>query len=102
MVPSAYPLTKASAPLAPDLKCSPSWPKRWAERIPPKPRVIHTDGHGAYPPAVARLKEEGALGENRPFADPRRQLFHQGAKPTIQPHIPKSVASKFLTDPGLV
>jgi transposase, IS6 family len=30
----------------------------------PTPRVIHTDGHGAYPPAVARLKEEGALAEN--------------------------------------
>ena len=28
------------------------------------PRVIHTDGHGAYPPAVARLKDEGALDEN--------------------------------------
>src|SRR3954453_7392549 len=25
----------------------------------PGPRVIHTDGHGAYPPAVAQLKEEG-------------------------------------------
>ena len=30
----------------------------------PAPRVIHTDGHGAYPPAVARLKDEGALDEN--------------------------------------
>jgi transposase, IS6 family len=30
----------------------------------PNPRVIHTDGHGAYPPAVARLKEEGALDKN--------------------------------------
>jgi transposase, IS6 family len=28
------------------------------------PRVIHTDGHGAYPPAVAQLKDEGALAEN--------------------------------------
>ena len=30
----------------------------------PAPRVINTDGHGAYPPAVRRLKEEGALDEN--------------------------------------
>ena len=30
----------------------------------PEPRVIHTDGHAAYPPAVAQLKEEGALDEN--------------------------------------
>jgi transposase, IS6 family len=30
----------------------------------PEPRVIHTDGHGAYPPAVAQLKEEGALDES--------------------------------------
>jgi transposase, IS6 family len=29
----------------------------------PAPRVIHTDGHGAYPPAAARSKEEGALDE---------------------------------------
>jgi transposase, IS6 family len=29
----------------------------------PKPRVIHTDGHGAYPPAITQLKEEGALAE---------------------------------------
>ena len=30
----------------------------------PAPRGIHTDGHGAYPPAVARLKDEGAVDEN--------------------------------------
>jgi transposase, IS6 family len=30
----------------------------------PMPRVIHTDGHGAYPPAIAQLKEEGALAES--------------------------------------
>ena len=30
----------------------------------PAPRVIHPDGHGAYPPAVVQLKEEGALAEN--------------------------------------
>jgi transposase, IS6 family len=30
----------------------------------PAPRVIHTDGHGAYPPAVVQLKEEGALAQN--------------------------------------
>ena len=30
----------------------------------PEPRVIHTDGHGAYPPAIAQLKGEGALAEN--------------------------------------
>ena len=27
------------------------------------PRVIHTDGHGAYPPAVAQLKTDGVLAE---------------------------------------
>ena len=27
------------------------------------PRVIHTDGHGAYPPAVAQLKSDGVLEE---------------------------------------
>jgi IS6 family transposase len=27
------------------------------------PRVIHTDGHAAYPPAVAQLKDDGALAE---------------------------------------
>jgi transposase, IS6 family len=30
----------------------------------PTPRVIHTDGHGAYPPAIERLKAEGALDKN--------------------------------------
>jgi transposase, IS6 family len=30
----------------------------------PEPRVVHTDGHAAYPPAIAQLKEEGALDEN--------------------------------------
>src|SRR4051794_31440402 len=30
----------------------------------PTPRVIHTDGHGAYPPAVVQLKEKGALAQN--------------------------------------
>jgi len=29
----------------------------------PEPRVIHTDGHGAYPPAIAYLKIEGILHE---------------------------------------
>jgi transposase-like protein len=29
----------------------------------PAPRVIHTDGHGAYPPAITQLKGEGALAE---------------------------------------
>jgi len=28
------------------------------------PRVIHTDGHGAYPPAIAQLKTDGVLDEN--------------------------------------
>jgi transposase, IS6 family len=27
----------------------------------PTPRVINTDGHSAYPPAIVRLKAEGAL-----------------------------------------
>jgi len=30
----------------------------------PTPRVINTDGHAAYPPAVAQLKTEGALPED--------------------------------------
>jgi transposase, IS6 family len=29
----------------------------------PEPRVIHTDGHGAYPPAIAQLKADGVLEE---------------------------------------
>jgi IS6 family transposase len=30
----------------------------------PAPRVINTDGHAGYPPAIERLKGEGALEEN--------------------------------------
>jgi transposase-like protein len=30
----------------------------------PAPRVINTDGHSAYPPAIVRLKAEGTLDEN--------------------------------------
>ena len=30
----------------------------------PAPRVINTDEHAAYPPAIAQLKAEGALEEN--------------------------------------
>src|SRR5256886_12360699 len=30
----------------------------------PAPRVIHTDGHGAHPPAMAQLKTDGVLDEN--------------------------------------
>ena len=30
----------------------------------PAPRVINTDGHAAYPPAVAQLKAEGTLAED--------------------------------------
>jgi transposase, IS6 family len=30
----------------------------------PVPRVINTDGHSAYPPAVAQLKAEGNLAED--------------------------------------
>jgi transposase-like protein len=30
----------------------------------PVPRVINTDGHSAYPPAIVRLKAEGALVDN--------------------------------------
>jgi transposase, IS6 family len=29
----------------------------------PVPRVVNTDGHSAYPPAIVRLKAEGALDE---------------------------------------
>ena len=30
----------------------------------PAPRVIHTDGHGAYPPAIAQLKTDKVLDKN--------------------------------------
>jgi transposase-like protein len=30
----------------------------------PEPRGIHTDGHGAYPPAIAQLKSDRVLDEN--------------------------------------
>jgi transposase, IS6 family len=30
----------------------------------PSPRVINTDKHAGYPPAIAQLKAEGALEEN--------------------------------------
>ena len=30
----------------------------------PAPRVIHTDGHAAYPPALVQLKGEQAVAEN--------------------------------------
>jgi IS6 family transposase len=30
----------------------------------PEPRVINTDHHAAYPPAIVRLKAEGALEED--------------------------------------
>ena len=30
----------------------------------PEPRVIHPEGHGAYPPAIAQVKDQGALAEN--------------------------------------
>jgi IS6 family transposase len=30
----------------------------------PEPRVIHTDGHGAYPPAIAHFKTDEVLDEN--------------------------------------
>jgi IS6 family transposase len=30
----------------------------------PEPRVIHTDGHGAYPPAIVQLKTVGLLDEH--------------------------------------
>ena len=40
----------------------------------PAPRVINTDEHAGYPPAIKRLKAEGALEENcrhRPGAVPQ-------------------------------
>ena len=30
----------------------------------PAPRVINTDKHAAYPPAIAQLKADGVLDEN--------------------------------------
>ena len=43
----------------------------------PAPRVINTDGHAAYPPAVAQLKAEGALAED---CRNRRAIFEQRAR----------------------
>jgi transposase-like protein len=43
----------------------------------PVPRVINTDGHSAYPPAIVRLKAEGALDEgcrDRPVPYPNNVL----------------------------
>ena len=40
----------------------------------PVPRVINTDGHSAYPPAIAQLKSEGTLDsgcQRRPGAVPQ-------------------------------
>jgi transposase, IS6 family len=33
----------------------------------PVPRVINTDGHSAYPPAIVRLKAEGAENQTDPL-----------------------------------
>src|ERR1700746_2448446 len=44
----------------------------------PVPRVINTDGHAAYPPAIVRLKAEGALDEDcwhRPVPELNSQHF---------------------------
>src|SRR6202171_1851975 len=35
--------------------------KALGRQIHPVPRVINTDGHSAYPPAIAQLKSEGTL-----------------------------------------
>jgi len=35
--------------------------KTFGQQNHPAPRVINTDGHAAYPPAIAQLKSEGTL-----------------------------------------
>src|SRR6266436_3227434 len=39
-------------------------PRLWAESTIQAPRVINTDEHAGYPPAIVRLKAEEALKEN--------------------------------------
>ena len=38
--------------------------KRFLAKALGRPRVINTDGHSAYPPAIVRLKAEGTLDED--------------------------------------
>jgi IS6 family transposase len=38
--------------------------KPWAEKTHPAPRLINTDEHAGYPPAIVRLKSVGTLEEN--------------------------------------
>ena len=40
---------------------SASWSRCSHGTLPPAPRVINTDKHAGYPPAIHRLKEEGLL-----------------------------------------
>ena len=42
-------------------KQSASWPKALGQQNHPAPGVINTDGHAAYPPAIAQLKSKGTL-----------------------------------------
>src|SRR6202795_4497715 len=58
--PPARPSTFFSRPSRTRPQQSASWPKPWVNRT-ITPRVINTDGHAAYPPAIAQLKSEGTL-----------------------------------------
>jgi transposase, IS6 family len=60
----ARPSTFSSWPSRTRPQQSASWAKALGRQNHPVPRVINTDGHSAYPPAIVRLKAEGALEEN--------------------------------------
>src|ERR1700692_1895578 len=53
----------------------------------PAPRVINTDEHAGYPPAIERLKAEGALEENcrhRPVQCLNNVLEHRAIKRRVR------------------
>src|SRR5260221_12502589 len=62
-IPPAPPSISFSRPSRTQPRLSAFSPKRWAERTIPL-LGINTDGHAAYPSAVAQLKGEGDLSED--------------------------------------
>ena len=60
----ARPSTFSSRPSRTRPQQSASRAKALGRQNHPVPRVINTDGHSAYPPAIVRLKAEGALDED--------------------------------------
>src|SRR6201993_3002355 len=59
--PPARPSTFSSRPSRTRPQQSASRAKALGQQNHPAPRVINTDGHAAYPPAIAQLKSEGTL-----------------------------------------